>query len=169
MPRGDARTPAGGLLAYEWCVLRVVPRVERCEFVNAGAVVYSRSGDVLVAGVELAAYTTIALYIVVLAPVGRRPLDAEDVAGVELDAVRALALDPRLDVTAVRRHLDVVAAVCAGTHPATAAMPPGARFRWLTAARSTVVQASPVHTGLSLDPAGELGRLLDSMVRPLRD
>ena len=69
----------------------------------------------------------------------------------------------------MRRHLDVVAAVCAGTHPATAAMPPGARFRWLTAARSTVVQASPVHTGLSLDPAGELGRLLDSMVRPLRD
>ncbi|MEO7744949.1 MAG: DUF3037 domain-containing protein [Actinomycetota bacterium] len=138
MPRGDSRTPDGGLLAYEWCVLRVVPRVERCEFVNAGAVVYSRSGDVLVAGVEL-------------------------------DGDRALALDPRLDVTAVRRHLDVVAAVCAGTHPATAAMPPGARFRWLTAARSTVVQASPVHTGLSLDPASELSRLLDSMVRPLRD
>lgn len=138
MPRGDSRTPDGGMLAYEWCVLRVVPRVERCEFVNAGAVVYSRSGDVLVAGVEL-------------------------------DGDRVLALDPRLDVTAVRRHLDVVAAVCAGTHPATAAMPPGARFRWLTAARSTVVQASPVHTGLSLDPASELSRLLDSMVRPLRD
>ena len=130
MRPGDARTPAGGLLAYEWCVLRVVPRVERCEFVNAGAVVYSRSGDVLVAGVEL---------------------------------------DAGLDVTAVRRHLDVVTAVCVGTHPASAAMPPGARFRWLTAARSTVVQASPVHTGLSLDPSAELQRLLDSMVRPLRD
>ena len=101
-------------------MLRVVPRVERCEFVNAGAVVYSRSGDVLVAGVEL-------------------------------DAVRALALDPRLDVTAVRRHLDVVATASAGT------------------AKPMPVQASPVHTGLSLDPAGELGRLLDSMVRPLRD
>ena len=138
MPRGDARTPAGGLLGYEWCVLRVVPRVERCEFVNAGAVVYSRSGDVLVAGVAL-------------------------------DADRVLALDPRLDLAAARRHLDVVAAVCAGTLPATAAMPPGARFRWLTAARSTVVQASPVHTGLSLDPSAELERLLDSMVRPLRD
>ena len=138
MPRGEARTPAGGLLAYEWCVLRVVPRVERCEFVNAGAVVYSRSGDVLVAGVEL-------------------------------DAARALALDQRLDVAAVRRHLDVVTAVCAGMHPATAAMPPGARFRWLTAARSTVVQASPVHTGLSLDPSAELDRLLNAMVRPLPD
>ena len=138
MPRGDTRTPAGGLVAYEWCVLRVVPRVERCEFVNAGAVVYSRAGDVLVAGVEL-------------------------------DAGRALALDAGLDVAAVRRHLDVVTAVCAGRHPATSAMPPGARFRWLTAARSTVVQASPVHTGLSLDPTSELERLLDSMVRPLQD
>ncbi len=138
MPRGESRTPAGRLLGYEWCVLRVVPRVERCEFVNAGAVVYSRSGDVLVAGVEL-------------------------------DVARVLALDPRLDVIAVRRHLDVVTAVCAGAHPATAVMPPGARFRWLTSARSTVVQASPVHTGLSLDPAAELDRLLDSMVRPLRD
>jgi hypothetical protein len=136
VPSVEDRVPAGGLVAYEWCVLRVVPRVERCEFVNAGAVVYSRAGDVLVAGVEL-------------------------------DAGRALALDPGLDVAAVRRHLDVVTAVCSGVHPATAELAPGARFRWLTAARSTVVQASPVHTGISLDPAGELDRLLDAMVRPV--
>jgi len=136
VPRADPRTPAGGLLAYEWCVLRVVPRVERCEFVNAGAVVYSRSGDVLVAGVDL-------------------------------DESRALSLDPGLDLTAAQRHLGVFTAVCAGTHPATAAMAPGARFRWLTAARSTVVQVSPVHTGLSRHPAAELDRLLDAMVRAL--
>ncbi len=136
MPRPEDRVPAGGLLAYEWCALRVVPRVERCELVNAGVVVYSRSGGVLLAAAEL-------------------------------DPARALALAPDLDVDAVRRHLDVVLAVCEGTHPAGAALSLGARFRWLTAPRSTVVQASPVHTGLSLDPAGEVERLLDAMVRPV--
>jgi hypothetical protein len=42
----------------------------------------------------------------------------------------------------------------------------GGRFRWLTAPRSTVVQTSPVHTGLTSDPLLELARLLDRMVRP---
>ncbi len=135
MPPGELRQPAPGLATYEWSVLRVVPRVERCEFVNAGAVVHSAEAGVLVAASEL-------------------------------DDARALALDPDLDLAAVRRHLEVVAAVCAGTHRASAAMAAGARFRWLTAPRSTVVQASPVHTGLSADPAGELERLLVAMVRP---
>ncbi len=130
-----AEPPAPGLTSYEWCVLRVVPRVERGEFVNAGVVVYSMSAGVLVACSEL-------------------------------DDVRALAVDPGLDLASVRRHLDVAAAVCAGTHRASSAMAAGARFRWLTAPRSTVVQASPVHTGLSADPAAELERLLDVMVRP---
>jgi hypothetical protein len=119
---------------YEWCLLRVVPRVERGELVNAGVVVYCQSRDVLQAAVEL-------------------------------DAQRALALAPDLDVAAVRRHLDAAVAVCAGTHPATAGLSAGQRFRWLTAPRSTVVQASPVHTGLSDDPAGELTVLLDRLVR----
>ena len=135
MPPGEPRRPPAGLSSYEWCVLRVVPRVERCEFVNAGAVVYSLSAGVLVAASEL-------------------------------DGDRALALDPTLDLDAVRRHLDVVTAVCAGTHRPSAALAPGARFRWLTAPRSTVVQASPVHTGLAADPAAELDRLLTAMVRP---
>lgn len=135
MPPGEPRRPVEGLASYEWCVLRVMPRVERCEFVNAGAVVYSREAGVLVAASEL-------------------------------DDDRALALDAHLDVAAVRRHLEMVSAVCAGTHRATSAMAAGARFRWLTAPRSTVVQASPVHTGLSADPAAEVERLLTTMVRP---
>lgn len=124
--------------AYEWAVVRVVPRVERCEFVNAGVLVYCRALDYLAAGVEL-------------------------------DEARALALDPSLDVDAVRRHLDSVRSLCAG-EPRTGdngARPPGERFRWLVAPRSTVVQAGPVHTGLTDDPAGELARLLDRMVRPV--
>jgi hypothetical protein len=122
------------LAAYEWCLLRVVPRVERGERVNAGVVVYCQSRDVLDAAVEF-------------------------------DPARALALAPDLDVAAVQRHLDAAVAICAGTHPATSGMTAGQRFRWLTAPRSTVVQASPVHTGLSPDPGRELGVLLDRMVR----
>jgi Protein of unknown function (DUF3037) len=117
-------------------VLRVVPRVERCEFVNAGAVVFCQALDFLAAGVDL-------------------------------DEGRALALDEALDLPAVRRHLAAVRDLCAGAPAAgpMAAQPPGQRFRWLTAPRSTVVQTSPVHTGLTDDPAAELTRLLDVMVR----
>ena len=122
------------LSTYEWCVLRVVPRVERCEFVNAGAVVYSQKHEVLAAAIEL-------------------------------DDDRVLALAPDVDLDVVRRHLAVAAAVCAGEHEPTADLPMGGRFRWLTAPRSTVVQTSPVHTGLTADPLVELARLLDRMVR----
>ena len=122
--------------AYDWVTLRVVPRVERCEFINAGVVVYCRQLDYLGAAVEL-------------------------------DDPRAQALDPAVDLATVRRHLRSVEDLCAGapTAGANGARPPGERFRWLAAPRSTVVQPSPVHTGLTADPAAELQRLLDVMVR----
>ena len=123
-----------GLSSYEWCVLRVVPRVERCEFVNAGVVVYSQTHDVLAAAIEL-------------------------------DDARVLALAPDVDLDVVRRHLALVAAVCAGEHEPTSGLPMGQRFRWLTAPRSTMVQPSPVHTGLTADPLLDLATLLDRMVR----
>lgn len=120
---------------YEWAVLRIVPRVDRGEFVNAGVLVYSRPLDYL--GAE-----------------------------VSFDLSRALALDPGLDAGSVRHHLEAVRALCAG-HPSAgenAARPIGDRFRWLVAPRSTVVQPSPVHTGLTDDPAGELADLFARMV-----
>lgn len=126
--------PPAVLSAYEWCVLRVVPRVERCEFVNAGIVVYSQTHEVLASAVEL-------------------------------DDDRVLALAPDLDLEVVQRHLALVAAVCAGEHAPTAHLPLGQRFRWLTAPRSTMVQTSPVHTGLTADPLLDLAALLDRMVR----
>ena len=123
---------------YEWAILRVVPRVERCEFVNAGVIVYCQQLGFLEAGIAL-------------------------------DEGRARCLDPRLDLAAVSRHLAAVTELCAGapTAGASGARPPGDRFRWLVAPRSTVVQASPVHTGLTTDPQADLQRLLDLMVRPL--
>jgi hypothetical protein len=134
----QAGTPTSGsaapLASYEWCVLRVVPRVERCEFINAGVVVYRQTHDVLAAAIEL-------------------------------DDERALSLAPDLDLEVVHRHLAAAAAVCAGEHPPTAGLPAGQRFRWLTAPRSTVVQTSPVHTGMTDDPLLELARLLERMVR----
>lgn len=121
--------------AYEWTVLRVVPRVERGEFVNAGVVVYCRQLDYLAARVAF-------------------------------DEARALALDPDLDLDAVRRHLDAVVDLCAGAPAAgpNGQRPQGERFRWLAAPRSTVVQTSPLHTGLTENPEAELARLLVCMV-----
>lgn len=121
--------------AYEWTVLRVVPRVERGEFVNAGVVVHAKLADFL----------------------GAR---------VHLDADKLRAIDPEIDLETVRRHLDAVVALCAGD-PAAGAngrRPREERFRWLIAPRSTVVQTSPVHTGLTADPAAELAALTACMV-----
>jgi hypothetical protein len=122
---------------YEWAVLRVVPRVDRAEFVNAGVVLYSHADDYLGARIAL-------------------PAD------------RARALDPDLDLDLVRRHLEAIAALCAGdpSLAPNANRPAGDRFRWLVAPRSTVVQPSRVHTGLTNDPAAELDRLMGQLVTP---
>jgi hypothetical protein len=120
---------------YEWAVLRVVPRVERGESVNVGVVVYCRALDFLEAWITD-------------------------------DLSRVTALDPGLDVEAVRAHLRAIAAVCAGTPDAgdNGRRSPGDRFRWLVAPRSTVVQTSPVHTGITDDPRTDVLDLAARMV-----
>jgi hypothetical protein len=122
---------------FEYAVLRVVPRVERGEFINAGVVLYCRADRFL----------------------GAR---------VHLDPDRLMALDPAVDLEAVRAHLEAVRSVCAGGPEAGSVgrLPLGERFGWLVAPRSTVVQPSPVHTGLTDDPEAELERLLIRMVLP---
>jgi Protein of unknown function (DUF3037) len=122
---------------FEYAVLRVVPRVERGEFINAGVVLYCRADNFL----------------------GAR---------VHLDSDRLMALDPGTDLEAVRAHLEAVRSVCAGGPGAGSVgrLPLGERFGWLVAPRSTVVQPSPVHTGLTDDPEAELERLLSRMVLP---
>lgn len=116
-------------------MLRVVPDVERGEAVNAGVVVYCRT---------------------------RRFLRAR----IALPAARLSALAPDLDQVPVRTHLQALEAVAAGDPEAgpIARMDASERFGWLAAPSSTIVQPSPVHTGLCDDPAAELDRLFDRLV-----
>jgi hypothetical protein len=79
---------------------------------------------------------------------------------------RLLALDPELDLDAVRSALAAIEAVCCGQgEPSTGAgISLGQRFGWLAAPRSTVVQPGPIHGGVTDDPAGQLRHLLDTLV-----
>jgi len=85
----------------------------------------------------------------------------------DLNKPRLIALCPDADVTEINEHLDAFARICEGGDDAgpIGKLLPGERFRWLTAPRSTVVQTSPVHTGLSSDVAETLGGLMTKMVR----
>lgn len=91
-------------------------------------------------------------------------------ARVHLDHDRLLALDPDVDLDAVRHHLEAVRPVCAGDPEAgfVGRLPARERFGWLVAPRSTMVQPSPIHTGLTSDPEAELERLLQNVVLPPR-
>jgi len=121
---------------YDYAIIRVVPRVERGEAMNAGVILSCPALDFLEARIEL-------------------------------DAARLAALDPAADVDAARAHLESFPRICRGGPDAGAvgALPQRARFHWLVAPRSTVIQVSPVHTGRTADPACTLDRLLDTMVR----
>ena len=120
--------------AFEYAVLRVVPRVDRGEAMNAGVLLYCRPLRYLAARIDL-------------------------------DAALLLAMDPAADVAGVERGLASAAAVCEGQDGCPASLEDiGRRFRWLTAPRSTVVQAGPVHTGLTRDPDAEIARLLQELV-----
>ena len=116
---------------FEYALVRVVPRVERGEAINAGVIVYSQAYRYLCTRIEL-------------------------------DQARLLAVDPEVDLDAVRAALSAFEQAC--TEGPLAGQPLGERFRWLTAPRSTIVQPGPVHSGLTTDPAAELARLFASLV-----
>jgi hypothetical protein len=120
---------------YEYSVLRVIPSIERGESINVGLLLYCRALDFL----------------------GCRT---------HLDRSRLRAFAPALDIEGVRVALGAVEALCCGGERAGQAgsEPPGRRFRWLTAPRSTIVQPGPVHPGLTDDPAAELDRLAGLLI-----
>jgi hypothetical protein len=121
---------------FEYALLRVVPRVERGECINAGVLVYCRARGYVGARTHLDEARLLAL-----------DPDA-DVAGVRavLGAVESVCGGGE------------AAGQAAGDDA-------GRRFRWLIAPRSTVVQPGPVHTGFTSDPAAEAARLLDRLVK----
>jgi hypothetical protein len=85
-------------------------------------------------------------------------------ARTHLDGSRLRALDPGADVEAIRVALDAWELTCTGGG-ASEGMKLGERFRWLVAPRSTILRAGPVHMGLTADPAAELERLVELLVR----
>ena len=89
-------------------------------------------------------------------------------ARIEPDETRLMALDPTLDMDAVRGHLATIPIVCQGGAAAgpIGELPARGRFRWLVSPRSTIIQMSPVHTGRTADPARCIEQLMDRMVRP---
>ncbi len=133
---GGGAVPSGRPVAFGYAVIQSVPRADRGECGNVGAGVTSQALDYLDAAVHV-------------------------------DEGRLRMLDAEVDVQAVRDALEAVRAVCAGAATAgpAATGPARARFGWLTAPRSTVVRPGPVHCGMTRDPAAELGRLVDRLVR----
>ena len=121
---------------YDYAIVRVVPRVDRGERINVGVILSCADTDFL---------------------------DAR----IDVDEAVLRAVDPEIDLAAVRANLDVIPAVCRGGPEAgpIGLLPPRARFRWLVAPRSTIIQPSAVHTGRTTDPAACLAHLMDRIVR----
>ena len=122
--------------SYDYAVIRVVPRVERQEFINAGVILWCQEQDVLEARVELD-------------EVRVRALDAT----VDLEAVRRHLAS-----------FTIICAGGENSGP-IGRLSKRERFDWLVAPRSTSIQTSAVHSGRCNDVAATLARLLDTMVR----
>ena len=120
---------------FEYAVIRVVPRVEREEFLNVGVILYCRQHAFL-----QALFT--------------------------IDEEKLRVFCTNTDIEDLRKHLQALEQIAAGTDDAgpIGKLDIASRFRWLTATRSTVVQASKVHPGLCSDPKRELEKLFAQLV-----
>jgi hypothetical protein len=127
---------AAGRSPFEYAIVRVIPRVERGEGFNAGIVLMCRP---------------------------RRFLGAST----HLDDALLVAMAPDCDPEIVRAHLDAIRAIAAGDPAAgpIAALAMPERFHWLVSPSSTIIAPSPVHTGLTADPAATLEHLFRTLVR----
>ena len=124
------------LRTYDYAVVRVVPRVERGEFLNAGIILSCDGERILQARIEL-----------------------DETALLAIDAQVDMEL-----VTGVLATIPMICAGGAGAGD-IGRMSARERFHWLVAPRSTIVQTSPVHTGQCADPEAALEHLMRTMVR----
>jgi Protein of unknown function (DUF3037) len=123
-------------VSFDYATIRVVPRVERQEFINAGVVVLCLEKNFLAARVHL-------------------------------NEARLKVLWPETDVALVRKHLEAIIKICDGEADGgpVARLSKRERFHWLISPRSTIIQPSPVHTGLCEDTSD----LPDRLARQILD
>jgi len=121
--------------SYDYAIIRVVPSVERGECINVGVILFCRTRRYL--GMLIA-----------------------------LEEPRLLALSPTLDIDSVRQHLDTLSLICAGDPAAgpISKLSQPERFHWLVSPRSTILQISPVHSGLCSNPEATLRHLQEKLV-----
>jgi hypothetical protein len=120
---------------FEYAIIRVIPKVEREEFLNVGAIVFSKS---------------------------RKFLAMKHF----INEARLRSFSPEMDIEELKKHLAAWEAVCAGS-PAggfIGQLDLADRFRWLTAARSTILQSTRPHPGICSDPEKELEWLFQAFV-----
>lgn len=124
------------LCSFDYAVIRVVPRVERGEYVNAGIVLFCSTRSILEARIAL-------------------PRE------------RLLALAPTVDLALVESHLQAIPLICRGGPEAgpIGELAQRARFHWLVAPRSTIIQPSPVHSGVHHDLDAAMEALVGKLVR----
>lgn len=120
---------------YEYAVIRLVPRVERGEYINIGVVLYCKS---------------------------LKTLDFL----FQMNKDRILALFPELDLAEVESHLHSFKKICQGTADSglIGEQDLASRFRWLTARRSTIIQASEIHPGYCHQPMDAFNKIFEEMV-----
>ena len=124
---------------YDYAIIRVVPKVEREEFVNVGVIVSCPAKQFLEARIE---------------PDEQRLLMLD--ATLDIESIRNhLATFP--EICAGGEQAGPIGQ-----------LPQRERFHWLVAPRSTIIQTSPVHTGNCQDPAAVVEHLLEAMVRAPR-
>jgi hypothetical protein len=121
--------------SFDYAIVRLVPHVEREEFLNVGVILSCQAADFLKA-----------LF--------------------HVNAKRLSAVAPELDLDEIQNHLEAIRLICEGGEQAgpIGRLPRRSRFDWLVAPRSTIIQTSPVHTGLCSDPEQALEQLLRKMV-----
>jgi hypothetical protein len=120
---------------FEYAVIRVVPKVEREEFFNVGVILLCSKQKFLQAHIQL-------------------------------NEARLAALCTEIDRTLLEEHIHSFERICIGGPGSgpIGQLPIAERFRWLTAARSTMVQTSHVHPGLCTNPQQILQHLVEQLV-----
>ena len=120
---------------FEYAIIRIVPRVEREEFLNVGVIIYCADEQFLKTKFFL-------------------------------NKERLLNFSDKLEIEELEKRLKAIELICTGDIKGgtIACLPIASRFRWLTAAKSTIVQTSPVHPGLCNSAKEELEKLYTELV-----